>query len=295
MESRDKASQIPINAFLMAFSALCILPFVLLFISSITDEDTIIREGYSLFPSKFSVYAYTYLKDNIQAMARAFAVSIFVTLVGTALSLLVMSMLAYPLSRKGMPLAEFFTFFVFFTMLFNGGLVPTYMVYTKLLGMKNSILSLIVPYLLVRPFYVLLLKTFFSVSIPPAILESARIDGAGEWTVFFKIAIPLSMPVLATVGLFQIVNFWNDWFNGMIFLTEARLFSFQNLLNRILLDVQFLSTSAMGDIAAQGSAAVPTMTIRMALAFIGIVPIIVTYPFLHKYFAKGLTIGGVKG
>jgi len=295
MKSRTTTSQVLINAFLIIFSLLCILPFVLLFVSSVTDENTIIREGYSLFPSKLSLYAYTYLKDNIQAMARAFLISTFVTVVGTSASLLIMSMLAYPLSRKGMPLAKFFTFFVFFTMLFNGGLVPTYMVYTKLLGIKNSILALIVPYLLVRPFYVLLLKTFFTTSIPPAILESAKIDGAGEWTVFFKIVIPLSLPVLATVGLFQIVNYWNDWFNGMIFLTDSRLFSFQNLLNRILMDVQFLSSSAMGDIAAQGTAPVPTMTIRMALAFIGIVPIIVTYPFLHKYFAKGLTIGGVKG
>lgn len=295
MRTKNDVSQILIHAFLLVFSLLCIIPFVLLFMSSITDEDTIIREGYSLFPSKFSVYAYTYLKDNIQAMSRAFLISIFVTVVGTFSSLLIMSLLAYPLSKKGMPLAKFFTFFVFFTMLFNGGLVPTYMVYTKLLGMKNSILSLIVPYLLVRPFYVLLLKTFFSTSIPPSILESAKIDGAGEWRIFFKIVIPLSMPVLATVGLFQLVNYWNDWFNGMIFLTDSKLFSFQNLLNRILLDVQFLSTSAMGDIAAQGNAAIPTMTVRMALAFIGIVPIVVTYPFLHKYFAKGLTIGGVKG
>lgn len=295
MRSKKDSSQIIINIILMTFSLLCIIPFVLLFMSSITDENTIIREGYSLFPSKFSMYAYAYLKDNIGAMARAFMISIFVTTVGTICSLFIMSLMAYPLSKKGMPLAKFFTFFVFFTMLFNGGLVPTYMVYTKLLWIKNTIAALIVPYLLVRPFYVLLLKTFFQNSIPPAILESARIDGAGEWRIFFKIVIPLSLPVLATVGLFQMVNYWNDWFNGMIFLTDSKLFSFQNLLNRILLDVQFLSSSAMGDIASQGSVTVPTMTVRMALAFIGIVPIIVTYPFLHKYFAKGLTIGGVKG
>ncbi len=295
MRSKRDASQIAINIILMIFSLLCIIPFVLLFMSSITDENTIIREGYSLFPSKLSMYAYTYLRNNIGAMARAFMISIFVTTVGTICSLFIMSLMAYPLSKKGMPLAKFFTFFVFFTMLFNGGLVPTYMVYTKLLGIKNTITALIVPYLLVRPFYVLLLKTFFQNSIPPAILESARIDGAGEWRIFFRIILPLSLPVLATVGLFQMVNYWNDWFNGMIFLTDSKLFSFQNLLNRILLDVQFLSSSAMGDIASQGLVTVPTMTVRMALAFIGIVPIIVAYPFLHKYFAKGLTIGGVKG
>ncbi len=171
MRSKRDASQIAINIILMIFSLLCIIPFVLLFMSSITDENTIIREGYSLFPSKLSMYAYTYLRNNIGAMARAFMISIFVTTVGTICSLFIMSLMAYPLSKKGMPLAKFFTFFVFFTMLFNGGLVPTYMVYTKLLGIKNTITALIVPYLLVRPFYVLLLKTFFQNSIPPAILD----------------------------------------------------------------------------------------------------------------------------
>jgi putative aldouronate transport system permease protein len=295
MRSRTGSYTIAINGFLFVAAVLCILPFVLLFMASITDENTIIREGYSLFPSKVSLYAYRYLKDNAFAMARALGISIFVTAVGTSSSLLIMALLAYPLSRKRMRLAKPLTFFVFFTMLFSGGLVPTYLVYTKLLGMKNSILSLMIPYLLVRPFYALLLKTFFSFSIPPAILESAKIDGAGEWGIFFKIIIPLSLPVLATVGLFQTVNYWNDWFNGMIFLTESRLFSFQNLLNRILLDVQFLSTNAMGDSAAQASGGIPTETVRMALAVIGIIPIVASYPFLQKYFVKGLTIGGVKG
>ncbi len=215
--------------------------------------------------------------------------------VGTASSVLIMALLAYPLSRKGMRFANALTFFVFFTMLFSGGLVPTYLVYTKMLGMKNTILSLMVPYLLVRPFYALLLKTFFTISIPSAIMESAKIDGAGEWTIFFTMVLPLSLPVLATVGLFQIVNYWNDWFNGMIFLTDSRLFSFQNLLNRILLDVQFLSTNAMGESQSQAAGGIPTETVRMALAFLGIVPIVVAYPFLQKYFVKGLTLGGVKG
>ncbi len=294
MGSRKHIPQLAVNGTLLLISILCIVPFALLFMSSITDENTIIRNGYSLLPSKFSLYAYEYLKDNALAMLRAGGISVFVTAFGTASSLLIMALLAYPLSRKGLPFAKSFTFFVFFTLLFNGGLVPTYLVYTKLLGMKNSILSLIFPYLLVRPFYVLLMKTFFSGSIPPAIIESAKMDGAGEWTIFFRIVMPLSMPVLATVGLFQIVNYWNDWFNGMIFLTDSRLFSYQNLLNRILLDVQFLATNAMGN-ASQGVVSIPTQTVRMALAFIGILPIVVSYPFLHKYFAKGLTIGGVKG
>lgn len=295
MSSSNKLSQIAIDVVLLVIAAACILPFALLLVASITDENTIIREGYSLFPSKLSLYAYEYLRDNISAMARAGGISVFVTVIGTSASLLIMALLAYPLARKGVPFAKGLTFFVFFTMLFNGGLVPTYLVYAKTLGMKNTILALIVPYLLVRPFYVLLMKTFFSTSVHPAFIESAKIDGAGEWTIFFKIVLPLALPVIATVGLFQLVNYWNDWFNGMIFLTDSRLFSYQNLLNRILLDVQFLSTNAMGDSVSQSSQGIPTQTVRMALAFIGIIPIIITYPFLQKYFEKGLTIGGVKG
>lgn len=295
MSTHNKASQAAIVFLLFIIAIACIAPFALLFVSSITDEGTIIREGYSLFPKKLSLYAYEYLRDNVAAMARAGGISIFVTVIGTSASVFVMALLAYPLSRKGIPFAKGLTFFVFFTMLFNGGLVPTYLVYTKAFGIKNTVLALIVPYLLVRPFYVLLMKTFYSSSVHPAFIESAKIDGAGEWTIFFKIVFPLSLPVIATVGLFQLVNYWNDWFNGMIFLTNSKLFSYQNLLNRILLDVQFLSTNAMGDTVSQASQGIPTQTVRMALAFIGIIPIIITYPFLQKYFEKGLTIGGVKG
>lgn len=280
---------------MITVSLVCILPFVLLFMSSITDENTIIRDGYSIFPKKLSLHAYEYLKTNASSMIRAGGISVFVTAVGTSLSVFVMALLAYPLSRKGMPYAKLFTFLVFFTMLFNGGLVPTYLVYTKLFSVRNTLLALIVPYLLVRPFYVLLMKTFFTMSIPGSIIESAKIDGAGEWRIFLQIILPLSLPVIATVGLFQMVNYWNDWFNGMIFLTDSRLFSFQNLLNRILLDVQFLSTNAMSAGDSQGGTSLPTQTIRMALAVIGILPIVASYPFLQKYFVKGLTIGGVKG
>lgn len=295
MTKKFKISQFFIYTFLIAISLLCIIPFVLLFMASITDEDTIVRYGYSIIPQKISFYAYEYLKSNAFSILRAYGITVFVTIIGTAFSLLIMALLAYPLSRKEVPYAKTITFVVFFTMLFNGGLVPTYLVYTRLFDLKNNILSLIIPYLLVRPFYVLLMKTFFSMTIPPSLIESAKIDGAGEWFTFFKVVLPLSMPVLATVGLFQTVNYWNDWFNGLIFLTDTKLFSIQVLLNRILLDMQFLSTNAVSTNASEVVAQIPTQSVRMALAVLGVVPILVAYPFFQKYFVKGLTVGAVKG
>ena len=295
MRLKINSTRLVSEILLTIMALVCVLPLVLLLISSITDETTIIQHGYSLFPKKISFYAYQYLRGNALSIFRAYGVTILVTSVGTVSSLAIMAHLAYPLSRSNMPFKKLLTFFIVFTMLFNGGLVPTYMVYTKMLGMKNTLFALLIPNLLVRPFFVLLMKTFFTMSVPPAVIESAKIDGASEWYTFYKIILPLSLPVLATVGLFQIVNYWNDWFNGMIYLTDSRLYSIQNFLNRLLMDIQFLSSSAMSSSIVQGGAVIPTQSVRMALAVIGVLPIILVYPFLQKYFVKGLTVGGVKG
>jgi len=273
----------------------CISPFLLLLISSFTDEQYIVQHGYSFFPQKLSLSAYEYLWTNAENIFRAYGVTIVVTVVGTVGSLVLTSLLAYPLSRRELPWRVGLTFIVFFTLLFSGGLVPTYLVYTQLIDLKNNILSLIVPALLMNGFYVMLMRTFFSMTIPPALIESSQMDGAGEWRTFYQIVLPLSQPVLATVGLFQTINYWNDWFNGMIFLTDTRLFSIQNLLNRILLDIQFLSTTNLTSSQSDILARIPTETVRMALAVVGIVPIVVAYPFFQKYFVQGLTVGAVKG
>jgi putative aldouronate transport system permease protein len=290
---KNRINQILIALFLSLISVACIGPFVLLVMTSLTDNNTILREGYSLFPSKFSLFAYQYLFLNKKSIFTAYGITIAVTAVGTVLSLTVMSLLAYPLSRKELPHRRAWTFFVFFTMLFNGGLVPTYMVYTQLINVKNTLFAYLLPFLLVKAFYVLLMRTFFA-SIPQSLVESAEMDGAGEWRIFLQIIIPLSYPVLATVGLFQAVSYWNDWFNGMIFITDGGMYSLQNLLNRILLDIQFLSTSSMV-VASEEGANIPTASVRMALAVIGVVPMLIIYPFFQKYFVKGLTVGAVKG
>lgn len=294
--NRKSKLEISSNIVLLLLSFSCIIPFVLLIVSSITDDATITLYGYSFFPQKLSLDAYKYLFAQGSVIGRAYAITVFITVVGTSVSLIISSMLAYPLSRKDYPLHKVQTFMVFFTMLFNGGLVPTYLVYTRIFDFKNTIFALIIPALLMNGFNVLLMRTFFRMNIPMAIIESAKIDGAGEFTTFIKIIMPLSLPIMATVGLLVGVSYWNDWNNGLIYITKPQLYSIQNLLNRILQDIQFLSTNP--DINAQSGEVMtklPSTTVRMAIAVIGVLPILVIYPFFQKYFQKGMTIGAVKG
>jgi len=275
-------------------SLLCVLPFILLFMASITDESTIVASGYSFFPEKFSFQAYTYLWDQADQIFHAYGITVLVTVLGTTASLIITSLLAYPLSRKDLPGGQTLSFMVFFTLLFNGGLVPTYMVYTQVVDVKNTLFALLIPWLLMNGFNVLLMRTFFKTTIPPAVIESASIDGAGEYKIYWRIILPLSMPVLATVGMFQGLAYWNDWNNGLVFVNTPKLFSLQNVLNRIMNDIQFLSSNSDSS-SGQALAALPSETFRMAIAVIGVLPILVAYPFFQRYFVKGMTIGAVKG
>lgn len=280
---------------LLICSFACLFPFLLLLTSSFTDEQTIIKNGYSFFPEKLSLEAYQYLWRESTAVFRSYGITIFITVVGTAASLAMTSMLAYPISRRDLPLKNTLTFFVFFTLLFNGGLVPTYYLYTQVFELKNTILALLIPTLLMNGFFVLLTRTFFMTTIPPELLESAKIDGAGEIKIFYAIVIPLSTPIMATIGLFQSITYWNDWFNGLIYLTNPKLFSLQNILNRIMTDIQFLSTDPTLSAQAAGSMTLPMASFRMAIVVIGVIPILLAYPFFQKYFVKGIMIGAIKG
>lgn len=277
---------------LMAFAS--IFPFVLLIMASFTDQKAIINDGYSLLPSVFSLEAYKYMMKSSTSLFRAYGVTVFITIIGTVVGLAISTMLAYPLSRSDMPLRKVMSFLVFFTLLFNGGLVSTYLIYTEFFHIKNTIWALIIPGLLTNGFYILLIRTFFSTSIPAAIIESAYIDGASEFKIFYRIVLPLSLPILATIGLMLGISYWNDWFNGLIFVTDSKLFSIQNMLNRMLSDIQFLQKSSMTN-ASQASSNIPTDSVRMAIAVIGIVPIFCAYPFFQNFFVKGLTLGAVKG
>jgi len=287
--------QLALNIMFIIFSAFCLIPFFLLVSASFTSEMSIIREGYSFIPGELSLESYRFIFQKSDEIFRAYGISVLVTVIGTVTSLILMALFAYPLSKRDLPLRNVFSFIVFFTMLFHGGLVPTYLIYTNLLDVKNTLFALIIPGLLVNAFYVILMRTFFTTSVPDAVLESAHIDGAGEARVFVQILLPLSLPVLATVGLFQLINYWNDWYNGLIYLTDSKLYSIQVLLNTILLNVQYLLNNVDYSSRLDGNDVIPTQGVRIAIAVLGVLPILIAYPFFQRYFVKGLTVGAVKG
>jgi putative aldouronate transport system permease protein len=295
MYKADRITQWVSHIFLIILSVGSIIPIIILLSSSFSSEASILKEGYSFFPREFSFEAYEYLISNSASILRAYGITVFVTVFGTLVSLAMTALLAYGLSRRDLPYRNVFAFLVFFTLLFNGGLVPTYLVYTQVFDIKNTIWALIVPGLLMNGFNVLLMRTFFITSIPEPVIESARMDGAGEFRTFFSIILPLSLPILATIGLLQTIFYWNDWFNGLIYITEPSLFSIQNILNRMLSDIQFLASSNLGTNTSTAAAQIPTTAVRMAIAVIGFLPILIAYPFFQKYLVKGIAIGSVKG
>lgn len=270
-----------------------LIPFMLLVSSSLTDEVELVRSGYFLIPRKISLDAYEYLFHQAPQILKAYGITIFVTAVGTALSFILSLLLAYSLANPKLPGVKLMNFLVIFTMLFQGGMVPTYLVYTRMFHIKNTLAALIVPYGLVSAYLIIILKSYFKNSIPASLIESAYLDGASEFTILLKIVTPLSVPVLATITIMNIMWYWNDWYNGMMFVTDSNLNSIQMLLNEILQNVNAISTSFM----KSGSVTItkmPSTSIRMAIAVIGVVPILIIYPFFQKYFVKGITLGAVK-
>lgn len=274
---------------------LCLLPFLLVLIISISDEKTVLINGYQFFPKKFSLAAYRYLYLDKANIIRAYGITIVVTAVGTLVSLVICSMVSYVMSRKDYPLRNVLAFFIFFTMLFNGGLVPWYLVYTSIFHFKDTLLALIIPNLLLNGFDVLVMRTFFINSISPSLIESAYLDGAGEFRIYWQIIIPLSLPVLAAIGFIVMLTYWNDWYNSLIFIDKASLVNIQYLMTKVLLDLQFLQSSDNTSAIDTVVASIPSETVRMAMAVVGVGPMLFAYPFFQKYFVKGLTIGAVKG
>lgn len=276
------------------FALACVFPFLLVIIISFTDENTLAQDGYSLFPNKWSADAYNYLFKAGDQLLRSYGVTILVTVVGTAISLILISLFAYAISRKGFKYRKFFSFLAFFTMLFNGGLVPSYIVTTKLLGLGNSLWALILP-LAVNAFYIMIMRTFFSTMIPDAIIESGKIDGAGEFGIFFRLIVPLALPGLATIALFNVLGYWNDWFNALLYIENPDLVPLQSMLMRIENSMQFILANSNN--ASLGTAVLQSMpqdTSRMAMVVLATGPIVLAYPFFQRYFVQGLTVGAVK-
>jgi putative aldouronate transport system permease protein len=274
--------------FVGAVCLVWIIPLLMIFSSSFTQEATLVNEGYSLIPRVFSVEAYRWLLNDPSILVNAYAVSVVVTGVGTSIGVLIMAMLAYALSRRDLKLRGVLTFLVFFTMLFNGGLVPYYINMSRVLGLKNSLWALILPYL-VTPFYVLLLRTYFS-ALPRDLLDAARVDGAGEIRIFFRIVVPLSTPALATVALFTMLQYWNDMYQALLFIENQRLYPLQFTLYRLLVNTQMLN-----DLVVQSGQPVPHLSVTMAMAVVAIVPVLLAFLVVQKYFVRGITLGSLKG
>ena len=279
---------------ILFFCLLCaVLPFILLLSSSLTDESVLLREGYNFWPKKFSTYAYTYLfSTNGTKVFQSYKITFIITIVGLAISLLIGPMLAWPLARKDYKRRGLFTFLVFFTMLFSGGLVPSYIMWTQTFHVKNTLWGLIFPTLIFNGFYIILYKNNFESNIHPALVEAAKIDGAGEFRIYFKIVLPLSLPILATIGLMVGLGYWNDWQNGLYFISDSNLYSLQQYLKSIIDNIRALSS--MASVSTGAASSMPSSSIRMAMAVVGIIPIMVLYPFFQKAFVAGISLGGVK-
>ncbi len=297
MRNKDERRFNVLGHIIMAFLSFnAIMPVILLIMSSITDNDTLIRDGYGFIPAKFSLKAYEYIFE-FDTVPRAYVISIVLTLVGVFCSLTITTMLGYALARQGLPFRGIITFLVFFTMLFNGGLVPTYVNYTNVFHLKDTFFALLIPGLMTNGFYILLMKSYFVTGVPNEIMEAAYIDGATEMKTFLKVALPLAKPIVATIALFSGLAYWNDWNNGYVYISKrVELYSIQNLLQRMIQNIQFLTQNA-GNIvnAEQGLASIPSVSVRMAIAIVGLLPILIAYPFVQRQLVKGITLGGVKG
>ncbi|MFC4778804.1 carbohydrate ABC transporter permease [Paenibacillus sp. GCM10023252] len=273
---------------LAAFSVFCLIPLVVVLSASLSEEQALATLGYSLLPHDFTWLAYEYVFKQPETILRAYGVTIFVTVVGTIASVIVNALLAYPLSRKYFKLKGPLTFYVFFTMLFSGGLVPYYIVISQIFHLRDTLAVLIVP-MLVTPFYILLMRTFFS-QLPEEVMESAKLEGAGEYRLFFQLVLPLSTPVLATVGLFYSLSFWNEYMMALLFIDNLNLRPLQLLLFNLISSVESMKMLPMTT-----GAQLPALTIRMATAIVAIGPIVFVYVFFQKYFVRGLTVGALKG
>ena len=290
----SKRSNFILNIILFLITLACVLPVLLVFIVSFSSEKSIFQNGYSFFPKELSLAAYQYFFTLGEQLVKSYGITLFVTIVGTIFSLTVTTMFAYVISRSDYKFSKLFTFLMLFTMLFNGGLVPSYMVNTQMLKLNNSIWALILP-VSINAFYIIVLRTFFK-GLPHEIIEAAKIDGASEFKTFIKIVLPLSKPGIATIGLFTMITYWNDWFQGMLYMMDKGKYPIQTLLWSMQNSLEFLKQSSSNALEyAEIAKNAPTDSGRMALTVLVVFPILLAYPFFQKFFVKGLTIGGVKG
>ena len=291
MNKKNKTHQILLTAFFILLCLMIIFPFWLLVSASLSSSQSIADHGYQLWPNPVDLTAYQYVFKNPEQILSAYGLTFVFSIISMVLSVLFMSMVAYPLSRSGLRGKKYINFYMYFTMLFSGGLVPTYILVAKFLHLNDTVWVYILPSL-ISPWYVFMMRTFFK-GIPEEIVEAATIDGASEYRIYATIILPLSKPVLATVALFMFLGKWNDWYTSLIYITKPELYSLQYLLQKIMEDIKILKENK--GLAMDIMDNVPTETVRMAMAVVVAGPALVVFPFFQKYFVKGLTVGSVKG
>lgn len=283
------------NIIFIVLSVMCLFPLFYVFMISISSKASIMKNGYAMIPAEFSGEAYQFLWGEKGTIGQALLVSVMVTVIGTVLGVLLTTTMGYVLSRHSFKLRNFLNWVVFIPMIFNGGMVANYVVTVNLLHLDNTIWALILP-LAVSSFNVIICKTFFRTTIPDEIVESAKIDGASQMTIFTRIVVPISKPVFATIALFLTFTYWNDWFQSALYITDRKLVSLQALLNNMIQNLQYIANNPeIGVSLAQYRNSMPTDSVRMAIAVVVVIPIACAYPFFQRYFISGLTIGAVKG
>jgi putative aldouronate transport system permease protein len=292
----SKSVNVLFNIIFILLALVCVVPILVVLSISLSSEESIRQTGYHILPVVFSGESYSYLAAQGSMILRALGISVFVTIVGTVLGVLLTTSMGYVISRPNYKLKGLLTWVVFIPMVFNGGLVSTYYINSNMLGLKDTIWALILP-LAVSSFNVIICTTFFKSTIPDGLIESAEIDGAGQLRIFFSIVLPISLPVIATIGLFLCFGYWNDWFQSMLYINNQDLYSLQALLNNLMSNADALAKNAasMGVSYAMLVATMPKESARMAVAIIIVLPVAFAYPFFQRYFISGLTVGALKG
>ncbi|WP_130838128.1 carbohydrate ABC transporter permease [Lachnoclostridium sp. Marseille-P6806] len=279
--------------YLSLFAVLCLFPFLIIISGAFSSETSILEYGYSLIPREFSTAAFRAILTYPAEILNAYGVTIFITAVGTGAGIALSTMAAYVLQRKCFRYRNVLSFLFYFTTIFDGGIVPKYILMIRYLGLKNNVLALILP-LLINVFYIIIVRSFISSAIPESLVESAQIDGAGEFQIFSRIVMPLSKPILATIGLFMALGYWNDWFNAMLYIDDRRLIPLQYYLYKMLSQITMLR-ELVSKVPQLTAVTPPEESFKMAMTLITIGPILLLYPFIQKYFVSGIMIGAVKG
>lgn len=289
-----KSTNIVFNIVFLILGIMCVIPLLFVFSISITEEEALRTNGYQLIPSVFSGSAYKFLWNERGMILRAAFMSILVTIVGTLIAIALDTSMGYVVSRRNFGLKKLYTWLIFIPMVFNGGMLASYVVVNNILGLSNTIWALILP-LACSSFSVTICRTFFRTTVPDSIIESAKIDGAGQFRIWSQIVMPISKPVIATIGMFAAFGYWNDWFQASLYIQDKNLQTLQSLLNNIQKNIEYIANNPYGGLSLQQyKSSMPTESVRMAIAIVIIVPIACTYPFFQKYFISGLTIGSVK-